>query len=178
MPCFYQLPDYNKSNSTWYDIQFVNNSAKNGGDHIYGESMYSTVCYVASVGFDGGPIMISTHCVQKYFTYFPKSISSVASDPTRICICGNDSKPDCSVFYLDNIKVHSGETFTLPLTIVGADFGTTINAVHAIFENQKSTGVLRSTSQYVQIIRYKLSTNLSYTIFTRNRHEVLQEKNH
>ena len=169
MPCFYQLLGYNKSNSTWYDIQFVNNSAKNGGDHIYGESMHSTVCNVASVGFDVGPLVIPTYCAQKYFTYFPKSISSVSSDPTRVCICGNDSQPHCSVFY-DNIKVHPGETFILPLAIVGADLGTTIGAVHAIFENQN---MLRPTNQYIQEIRDKLCTNLPYTIFTRNRHEAM-----
>ena len=41
--CFYQLLEYNEH--SWYDIQFQNNSAKNGGDHIYGEYMNSDTCF-------------------------------------------------------------------------------------------------------------------------------------
>ena len=41
--CFYQLLDYsNKYN--WYKVQLVNNSARNRGDHIYGEFMNSDAC--------------------------------------------------------------------------------------------------------------------------------------
>lgn len=45
VPCFYQLLEYNKD-CGYYNIQFINNSATNGGDHIYGEAMHSDICYV------------------------------------------------------------------------------------------------------------------------------------
>ena len=170
IPCFYQLPDYNKSNSTWYDIQFTNNSAKNGGDHIYGESMHSTVCHVASSGFHYEPIVIPTYCAQNYFTYFPKSISSISSDPTRVCICSNDGQPDC-LSYAENIEVYPGETFTLPLAIVGADLGTTVGAVHVVLGGTITT--LKTASQYIQEIRNKLCAKLDYTIFSGQRHEIM-----
>lgn len=70
------------------------------------------------------------------------------------------------MFYLDNIKVHPGELFTLPLVIVGADFGTT-GTVHAVLE---STGaMLKTTSQYVQGVRNKFN----YTILSRKRYEIM-----
>ena len=50
-PCFYQLLDFtNKDN--WYVIKLQNNSAKNGGDHIYGECMHCDTCYAAEAGYN------------------------------------------------------------------------------------------------------------------------------
>ena len=68
------------------------------------------------------------------------------------------------------MKVHPGETFTLPAVVVGADLGTTIGTVH---ENSRSTVVLESTSQYGQWINSTICSNLSFTIFYRNKHEVM-----
>ena len=39
--CFYQFPSLSVNLSAGYSISFVNNSARNGGDHIYGASMMS-----------------------------------------------------------------------------------------------------------------------------------------
>ena len=171
-PCFYQLVDYD--GGSWYDIQFVNNSAKNGGDHVYGESMHSDACYVASRGYKIEPIVIPTYCVQEVFEYHPRSISSVSSDPTRVCICVH-GLPQCS----DNniiIAVHPGETFTLSAVVVGADLGTTVGTVHAIFDDlgTAESVVLKPSSQYVQgISNHKICTKLKYTIFSSNYYEMM-----
>ena len=65
--CSYQLLDYNEDN--WYDIQFVNNSAKNGGDHIYGEYIHSDTCYVTTFydSSEGGFNPLTSYPAQKIF---------------------------------------------------------------------------------------------------------------
>ena len=179
-PCFYQLLDYtNKDN--WYVIKLQNNSAKNGGDHIYGECMHCDTCYAAEAGYNpesnGIGINIKTYLVQNYFTYEPRLVSPVSSDPTRVCLCDDSGQPQCAVLDkidVNSIKVHPGETFTLPVVVVGADLGTTIGTVHVIFENPRSTVQLNPTSQYVQWINSnKVCSKLNYTIFSQNRHEVM-----
>ena len=171
--CFYQLLDYDESSSTWYDIRFHNNSAKNGGDHIYGESMHSDTCYAAVKGFDGiEPIVIPTCCTQYAFTYFPESISPVSSDPTRVCLCNNNGQPQCASLSVKSIKVHPGEKFTIHAVVVGADLGTTTGAVHAIFVSPKGSVVLKPTSQYIHgISNNKICSELNYTIFSQNVYE-------
>ena len=172
-PCFYQLLDYGEDN--WYDIQFVNNSAQSGGDHIYGVSMHSDTCYAVAEGFDiFEPVVIFTYCVQMFFTYFPESISSVSSDPTRVCICDAHGQPQCTDSYVKPIKIHPGETFTIPAVVVGADLGTTIGTVHTVFENPRSSVVLKPTSQYIQgISNNKICSQLNYSIFSWNTHEIV-----
>ena len=39
--------NYLTKSSTWYNIRFHNNSAKKGGNHIYGAFMHSSDCHVA-----------------------------------------------------------------------------------------------------------------------------------
>ena len=126
IPCFYQLLGYDVNEEFWYyNIQFINNTATNGGDHIYGEHMHSVTCCAA---LDG----IVSYDVQGLFVYLPqKSMSSASSNPIRICLCTND-QAQCQDLH-KSITVHPGDTFTLPAAIVGADLGTTVGAVHVIF---------------------------------------------
>lgn len=180
LPCFYQLLDYNEEN--WYKVIFRNNSAKKGGDHIYGEYMQSNVCYAAApgpvpqFGEDG---VIYSYLVQNFFVYDPdldSSLSSVSSDPTRVCLCDDRDQPQCVALdkiYVSNIKVHPGETFTISAVVVGANLGTTIGTVHTIFVNPRSIVELKPTSQYVQWINNNTCSTLSYTIFSRNMHEIV-----
>ena len=115
LPCFYQLLDYDYdvNSSNWYNISFHNNSATEGGDHIYGALVHSGDCYV-----DPAHKLVASCCVQKYFHYNPKSQSSVSSDPMRVCVCKNGSQ-QCDESYSNiNITVHPGETFTLSVVIV------------------------------------------------------------
>ena len=173
LPCFYQLLDYDYdvNSSNWYDISFHNNSATEGGDHIYGALMHSGDCYV-----DHAHKAVASCCVQKYFHYNPKSQSSVSSDPMRVCVCKNGSQ-QCDESYSNiNITVHPGETLTLSVVIVGADFGTSLGSVYAIFENPGTTVQLKPSSQYVQgiltINDVGVCSEVNYTVFSQNKHEV------
>ena len=180
-PCFYQLLDSDHEGN-WYDIQFQSNSAKNGGDHIYGEYMHSDTCYVGK-GYN--PLydeitQIPSYQMQHFFTYnsdVSLSKSPISSDPTRVCLCDDIGQPQCadlSKIYVSSINVHPGETFTLSAVVVGADFGTTVGTVHAIFTNPKSSVVLKPASQYIYgIINNRICSDLNYTVFSHNRNEVI-----
>ena len=99
-------------------IRFHNNSSMEGGDHIYGALMHSGDCYV-----DPAHKVVASCCVQKYFHYNPKSQSSVSPDPMRVCVCKNGGQQCDESYSHINITFHPGETFTLSVVIVGADFG-------------------------------------------------------
>ena len=167
IPCFYQLLDYDV-NSKRHHFQFINNSASNGGDHIYGEAMHSCACSVARFSEDDVYIPVSSFCVQKrVFSYTPnstESLSSVSSDPTRVCMCDDHGKPQCDKSK-ESVYVHPGDTFSISVVIVGVDLGTTVGSVYAISKNDNSVTV-KPTIQAIS--SNKNCTKLSYTIFSRN----------
>ena len=178
--CFYQLLDHsNKYN--WYRIQFKNNTAKNGGDHVYGELMHSDaccatpeICHSDTHNIIGTP----SYRAQKYFAYDPDSktsLSPVSSDPTRVCLCDSMGKPQCAAMdkiYGHSVIVHPGEKFHVYAAVVGADFGTTIGSVYAKFANPGKTAALKPVSQYTQWIKTnKACTILNYTIYSQRKHE-------
>ena len=171
VPCFYQLLDYG-ADSNWYNIRFENNTARNGGDHIYGESMHSCACYaVPIVSEDDDVNIIPTYCVQKQvFSYHPNSTSSISSDPTRVCLCDH-GKPNCYKFKQLNIEIHPGEQFTLSAVIVGADLGTTIGAVYTVLDDQSSSVVLKPTTQVISSTT--VCTELNYTIYSEGDYQAL-----
>ena len=81
--CFYQLMDFDEEAA--YTIQFVNNSAKKGGDHIYGASMKSSC--IATNGYSN--ILYSYEVLDTFFWFDPgyeSSLSPVSADATRVCV--------------------------------------------------------------------------------------------
>ena len=168
IPCFYQLLDYDAKSSNWYDIQFVNNSARHGGDNIYGEFMHSCDC-IAAVKYIDEPILTPSYCVQEnVFSFHPETISSISSEPIRVCLCDNDGRPLCENLQ-HTVKVHPGELFTLRAVIVGADLGTTIGTVYSVLEAQ--TSALQPTSQVIS--SNSICTVLNYTMFSNSKYEVV-----
>ena len=180
--CFYQMLGYNKKYK-WYNIQLIDNSATNGGDHIYGEFMHSDYCCATPEICQNklhNTVGILSYLVQKYFIYDPDkrtSLSPVSSDPTSACLCDNAGRPKCAVndkIYGYNITVHPGEMFQIPAVVVGADFGTTVGTIYAMFANSGKTVAMKPSSQYSQSIRTnKGCTVLNYTIYSRRKYENL-----
>ena len=164
LPCFYQLLNYDVNSSNWYNISFHDNSAMEGGDHIYGAFMHSGDCYV-----DPAHKVVASCCAQRYFHYDPKSQSSVSSDPMRVCICKNGSQQRTKSYSNIDITVHPGETFTLSVVVVRADFGTILGSVHVIFENSEIIVQLKPSSQYIQgilTINDDVCSELNFILFS------------
>ena len=152
--CFYQLLHCN--DSAKYTISFSNNSAVNGGDDIYGASLHFYQ------GSESGRCNLTTSIENS-------GISSVSSDPTRVCICDGSGIPQCqnNSYILMNREVHPGETFTVSAIVVGGDFGATKGTVYADFVSfdHSSIPTLKSTSQHIQVINnITHCTALNYSI--------------
>ena len=159
LECFYRV----KHCYATINIYFATNSAKNGGDNVYGTSL--NYC-----GHDC--INITALDIRK---------SSVSSDPLHICICDSKGQPQCTNTSFINMSktVHPGETFTLSGVIVGLDYGMTIGTVYANFlPSDESNGSsiaapesvpnLEPKYQYSQLINNISCTKLIYSIYSEH----------
>ena len=178
--CFYQLVDYNKNNT--YSMTFVNNTAKRGGEHIYGAYIFSDCSVAYTLDTDGEEKWpLGSYQVANIFNFYPyinSSFSSCSSEPARVCLCGPNGQPNCTNIstIFNEISVYPGETFNISAAIVGADFGTTDGTVHANFFpiNPVETAFLHPFYQYGQRVSdHRRCTNLSYTIFSNSSSERL-----
>ena len=151
--CFIQ-PQYH--NTIEINISFDRNSAGNGGDDIYGASVED--CFYRPTG---------TLVINRVST---PSISSVSTDPLRVCLCDSDGVPQCNVTHMHH-KVHPGEGFMVPTVLTGWDFsnGATTGVVYAEIlstDNPVNTK-LDSNSRNGHVISIsKQCTNLSFSLFS------------
>ena len=151
--CFYQLLDCHE-NST-YNFHFANNSAEKGGNDMYGVSLQSTCEYPGN-----GNCQLHVTALQ--------GTPSVSSDPTRVCLCDEDGRPQCTneSYMLLSRQLHPGEVFTLSVVVVGGDFGPTVGVVYAV----SSLIRLITPSQYSQLLTTnKHCTQLNYTISSNSK---------
>ena len=142
------------NNRTTMLLVFANNTAANGGNDMYGASLQecSTECSM----IDG----------------VSSSISSVSSDPLRICVCDRyNGVPQCNnpEFIYMSQKVHPGETFTVPAVIVGWDFGATTGVVYANYLTATNSVMLDS---YIHVVTdVHQCTNLTFSLLSRLTNE-------
>ena len=162
LECFYRVKHcYATINRI--KLYFATNSAKNGGDNVYGTSL--NYC--------------SHYCIN--ITALDIRKSSVSSDPLHICICDSKGQPQCTNTSFINMSktVHPGETFTLPAVIVGLDYGMTIGTVYANFlpsDESNSSSIAAPESvpnlepkyQYSQLINNISCTKLIYSIYSEH----------
>jgi len=69
-----------------------------------------------------------------YIFYFRKAmhdLSTVSSNPTRVCVCIN-GLPACSTIK-HNITAYPGEAFQIPAVAMGQQFETVPFTVHVMF---------------------------------------------
>lgn len=141
--CFYELLNCNTNAAPpSYDLYFSNNSALHGGNDIYGASPFERQCLIKHNFWCNLTVHRST-----------LSNSSVSSDPLRVCLCDDNGTPLCtnsSLTFL-NYTVYPGERFTIPVVLVGEEFGWTTGNLYAnIFPLQYSVSPL--LSPYVQLV--------------------------
>ena len=97
--CFYEL--LNCSSTSNYTIHFKNNSAYFGGDDMYGASFHSPHCQYKDDQLCNVTVIGAS-----------SNISSVSSDPTRVCLCDSEGMPQCDQLNL-TLKVSAGEVFSI-----------------------------------------------------------------
>ena len=140
-------------------VNFSGNKAAKGGDDIYGTSLF-------------GCSIINSHS---------SGTSSAASDPLKVCLCESPFQPQCNgeesyVKYKNynfanmSLKVYPGESFTVPIFLVGVDTGTTTGVVYSYIiksehsidvklDSNPENGHLISNKKECTSMNYSLSTN-------------------
>ena len=125
--CFYQPI----SGSTFKNvaINFENNSAGKGGDHIYGNSIKNYCRFNSTRVFAG--VWRSLFHIQPNAS---NSLSPVSSRAMRICVCDEGGYPLCdneSGVFVNGRSVYPGEVFSVSVIIAGAEFGSTVGEVYS-----------------------------------------------
>ena len=168
--CFYSIEHVDSN----YSLKFVGNVAKKGGDHIYGASLKSsctaafrrkTCDKISTCGYASYEISSRANFKFQLPLDAPNSLSAISSKPTRVCLCSSH-EPQCTdidhIFY--ELYAYPGEYFTIPIVVVGGDFGTTTGTVYAHFDNTTFQQCLHLTSEQV-ISENKVCTNLTYCFY-------------
>ena len=182
--CFYQFPSL-LNPPVRYSVIFINNTATNGGEHIYGASVMSYCIVFDNIPEDHDYIIRSNDDdIQRYFQFDEQTVSPVSSNPSRVCIINEASTSDRppSEHCADKsqiFKTHTafpGEKFQLNAILTGAEFGTATGAVYANFlprvDSERKIGHLSPSYQDSQRINLKHQT-LNYSIYSSNPYEVL-----
>ena len=99
-----------------------------------------------------------------------ETLSPVSSAPQRVCLCDSSGKPQCAniSYIFTNASVYRSETITLPMYIVGYDFGTTVGTIHARFLHHPDN---QDKSQQVTV--NEKCFPFSYTVHSKHNHELL-----
>ena len=152
--CLFQ-PQFNIIGEIY--VLFANSTAINGaGDDVYGATLENCQFYQT------GSLVIERSG--------PPSLSSVSSDPQRVCLCDNYGVPQCDA--VNNTRsVHPGESFIVSAVTVGWDYpNTTTGTIHTGFLRTGSSIIptLDSTSQRGHVISSsKQCTNITFTLYSK-----------
>ena len=154
------------TNST---MDLLHNTAERGGSAMYGVTMTKLVCEDLTDG--------DYEYLFDIITIIPDSFSAVSSDPLRVCICPNQSTPDCLAILPDqniphlHYTVYPGQTFTIPAAVVGLNFAFTSGSVYTRFLSSDAS--LDSESQNVQGVNQTGCSQLRYSVRSDKKQETL-----
>ena len=170
-----------KNSPLQYVFVFEKNFAINGGDDVFGEN-FEFPSYKRNHNY---------YCIDALNSmsiFVSKSVSSIASLPTRVCFCGDDGRPQC-LEYERSMSIYPGQTVFIQAITVGEQFGTTRGSVYAQILNKKSSTTIsneynvqtvgiRNCTNKVNTLTYKLATAVSETIvLTAQNIEVIEYVN-
>ena len=170
IPCFYQFnaSTHEEFETLRIQVNFINNTAMLGGEAIYGVPLDNTC-----TNLDGLP---SIGEIQKIFNFneVVNNISLVASDPTRVCFCDDNGRPQCkNTIIVHNEVRYPGEIFNVFLVLVGYNFGTVTGSIYA---NVLSTGSYKQLgqNQHTQAAIFSSCNNLLYSVHSKDSSEVIK----
>ena len=165
-PCFYQLTsdlvEPLNNQTIPVSITFSGNKARTGGDDIYGAALQSNCKMTPNR-------QISSYQVQqKIFQFDTRTLSSISSNPKRVCLC-ESKEPVCVIDtslvtnYL-NVSVTPGEKFNLSVALVGNDFGLVTGGVYALDTSGEDVSFFTSPGEKLQQITDLRCTDIEYSI--------------
>ena len=147
---------------SYAQLTFINNTAGKGGDVLYGG--------LVALGYDG-----DWNCLLSFKNISDmsqqSSLSLISSTPSRVCLCNETGQLDClTVADLTTRVIYPGQTITLPVVVVGKDFGTVTGSVFAQFLHTPYTtdSVDMKQKQDNVAVEHGQCSNLEYTIFSQS----------
>ena len=150
-------------------MDLLHNTAERGGSAMYGIFMSAVVCLSSKDS--------EYEYLYDTITIIPDSFSAVSSDPLRVCICPDQSTPDCLAILPDqniphlHYTVYPGQNFTIPAAVVGFNFALTSGSVYTkILSSDTSLG---SDTQYVQGVNQTGCSPLQYSVLSDKKQETL-----
>ena len=145
------------------NINFINNTAKKGGNAIYGAYIYGCSLDVPHC-FTLDPLIRDS-----YHLHFDPSLESdlsvISSDPTRVCLCEN-GKPNCTLTFNNgsNYTHYPGEEFFISAAVVGDMFGTVAGSAYAQILSPSNAKV--GDLQHSQQTKSYKCTELKYSLLS------------
>ena len=129
--CFYELQGVSQEEvrNSAITVAFENNTAANGGSDIFGAALNSQ----CQIKFENPATTNFSNEVQKHIFKMSSTLSSISSNPMRVCLSDVPSEVMCAnlsyIFY--ETERYPGEVFPLSLAVVGLEFGTVTSPVYA-----------------------------------------------
>ena len=160
-PCFYQIKSIIDILNPELNLNFKSNLASNGGDDIYGGSLYAQ-CELFNSEFH-----FDTDFVDELFHFQNKTLSSVTSDPTRVCLCDDQGNPQCAnmdYIYRELPPRYPGEVFTIPAVVVGYDLGTVLGVVHSECLGNDGNSSIGQNQRVQEIKNHRQCTQLKFFV--------------
>ena len=173
--CFYEIQGETLEGLE-HSLLFINNTATNGGTNIYGATPNS-MCEVDFIGpWPTGLYFMFSFEIKDYIFKTSSSISSISSDPKRVCLCDSFSQLMCAslshIFY--NTTRYPGEVFSLSLAVVGFEFGTVTGPVYANLLPQANNSISSlENGQHVRLVNYNGCTQLNFSVSSFNSKETI-----
>ena len=150
-------------------MDLLHNTAERGGSAMYGMTMSKLICQpILDDGYE---------YLYDIITIIPDSFSAVSSDPQRVCICPDQSTPDCLAILPDqniphlHYTVYPGQNFTIPAAVVGFNFALTSGSVYTQFLSSDAS--LGSDTQYVQGVNQTGCSQLQFSVLSGKKQETL-----
>jgi len=149
----------------------IGNTADYAGSAVYGGSL--DYCLVPGVGSHLLLVPSGPHIFEMVFNFINTSYNSdpsyISSDPTNICFCNANMKPNCNESTF-KVTAFPGKRFKLSVVVVGQKTGTVPGDIHASFSRHgPSLGALED----VQTINSTDCSDLSYTVYSSDHSEVI-----
>ena len=155
-------------------VQFINNTARNGGNVLYGGEIDS--CVIGSNFLSDDLLIVGFELLtqEHVFHYEPSNDSSrLSSAPTRVCLCENE-EPNCLKLFTTVHALYPGQTFSVSVVAVGQRFGVANGTVYAHLvhlPNQQPSNLERS--QQSQLVGQPECTTLNYSLRSRYHKETV-----
>ena len=147
-------------------LMFINNSAGQGGEVLYKGSLAPWCTEIEKCD-------TCLHHFQKHSIIKPDTLSTISSNPSRVCFCSEAGMPDClTVLYPTTYSIYPGQTIDLSLIVVGYNFGTVAGSVFAQFLLSTHLPQLED-GQSIQAVQQHHCNILHYTILSKSEADYL-----